>query len=202
MMAGKYCARPAKPHCTYTPQENFHGWWAEVLADAHYRYLCRQGVIKPRKARRQGSMLVVVTDLAKGGRANPVAVRTLKAALRAAGSKYRKSQQLHYDLALWLLARWRLSADTPKRGLSGYMDEQLFAILQRHGEIAPDVPYWGTLSAKALDRLEKRLHRRWPVVKRIANALQAPVKRLSNSRRRHRNAMQHMVAQLLGTTKT
>ena len=182
------------------------GWWPGVLAEAHWRYLVRTGVIKPLMARsRGGCRLIVFTNPDKRGMPGPVPTRTIRAVLKAtrikSGKGNKPNLQLLYDLALWLIEQWRDGKATPKRALREYQDATLWRVLQRHKQIHSYPTYWDSLPAEDLGKLELRLYRHWPIVERVAKALEQPHKRMTNKRRKPANSMQHMVSALTHNAK-
>ena len=149
---------------------------------------------------------MVIGEPAKNGRHNPTILRQLRAVVAASGIKRGKGDkqnlQLLYELALWLIGRSREGGETPKRALRHFQDEQLWGILQRHGQIDHAATWWGDVTRHELAKLELRLYHQWPVVEQVALALEAPHKRMTSSRLKPRTAMQRMASQLMGTTKS
>lgn len=159
----------------------------ESVSDAHYRHLVNTRAIVPRKSRTRPNPFTVVLDACGSGRANPEVIRRLRAVVGAAGATRDQKKmpcfQLLYDLAIWHLGRGR-HADIPARALKAHMDDRLWGILQRHGEVPFDACGLNDLTAAEKSRLEKRLHQKWPTVKRVADAISAPT--LHASRFRHK----------------
>lgn len=169
----------------------------DAVAGAHWLYLVRIGAITPRRARSYTPPLVVIADASKDGRGNPVVLRRLRATIAAAGAKpgkgAKKNLQLLYDLAVWQCRR--KGADIPKRGLAKHMDDRLWAILQNNREVCPCCPSFAHMPKAKRDKLEKRLHHQWKDVKQIADALKAPMRRASNSRRKPKKSFVDVLLQ-------
>lgn len=148
------------------------------LAEAHWRYLVRIGIIHPKKSTRAYRFLGWVGKPARSGRANPVAVREMHIVWRhvvKAGRGNRSNPQLYFELARWCLQVKKI----PVRSLRGYyQNTQLFDILLRHGQLTSSTVWWDALSSHDKNLLEKRLHQLWPVVKLIVLALQATTSKL------------------------
>lgn len=164
----------------------------------------------PRKRKPAHRSLCVVMDAAREGRANPVVLRTLRtvAALTAArGRGNKRNPQMLYDLARWVITAGQTRrralgnfivtrTDQPYDAAKQFISDQLFELLQRHGQIGQAVPYWGALAPGEVGKLEKRLRQQWPLVEEIAAALEAPERRMRAAKPAKAKTMRRRIARL------
>jgi hypothetical protein len=152
--------------------------------------------------------------MGKDGRRNPVIMRRLDIVTQSiklpCGKGNRSDRQFLFELAEWLVSKWQSPKNTnrthttevanrpyPRRSLAGYMDENLWGILKRHGQIKDPYIWWDDMPKESLRALEKRLYHYWKSVESLASALKSSTDHASNSRRKKKNPTQHMVSQLM-----
>lgn len=159
--------------------------WNEE-ADQAWADAVKARKIIPRKARTYVPPLVVIRNVARGGRANPVVLRQLLDTITTAevksGKGAKKNLQLLYDLAVWQSGRKK--RHIPKRGLAKHVDDALWRILQQHDEVPFDCPGFDHLHEAERGKLELRLYHHWPTVEKLAAAFLNRTSRASNARRK------------------
>ena len=176
----------------------FKAMWDEYISDAHWKHLVRVKKIVPCKARTNLLPLVVTGDPSKDKRCNPIILKRLRIASRLFLGK--RNRQLLFDLAVWHSNR--KNKEIPKRGLTKHMDDLLWGILQHDGVVPLDCYGLENLNKTDRNKLEKRLHQHWPIVKQAAKDFYVNTTRASNARLKLKKPSVQALLQGIGSAKT
>lgn len=125
----------------------------------------------------------------EGPRKNPwnTKMRAINDALRAIGFNPAQRHKPNVGL-LFALAQWgQRQSKLPKKSLHAYLDDgHLFEILRIHRQVPIEAYGLCDLTPEHLNKLEKRLHRLWPSVRLMIDAMETPrnMLRTQNQKRR------------------